>query len=163
MFRRITMTASTCAAFALAMGCVSDTDEHTTGEPLDTAEQAVASSTRQFASYYLKNIATTDGRTQWTNVVINNPNPTPATVTLTIHRNDGAGTLGVLTKTIPARGWYNSYGDAAWLNSVAETDTVNHRSAGWVELTSNEASPQTDEMYGVVARGGVATSREAST
>jgi type I restriction enzyme, S subunit len=28
---------------------------------------------------------------------------------------------------------------------------------------SNEASPQTDEMYGVVARGGVATSREAST
>jgi len=121
-----------------SIGCGDAGDEEiTTGEPLGTDEQAVTSSTHQFASYYLKNVPTTDGRTQWSSVVINNPNPTPATVTLTIHRNDGAQPpLGVLTKTIPARGWYNSYGDAAWLG-VTETDTVNHRTTGWVELSSN--------------------------
>lgn len=136
MLPRLTLTATVFAALALATGCVGAGDESAADEPFDSAEQAVEVSSRQFASYYLKNALTSDGRTQWSSVVIDNPGSTPATVTLTIHRNDGSGTLAALSKIIPARGQYNSYTDPAWLG-VTETDPVNHRSSGWVELTSD--------------------------
>ncbi|HEU4412798.1 MAG TPA: hypothetical protein VFS43_46570 [Polyangiaceae bacterium] len=155
MFHRITRMAGVCAAIALAMGCVGG-DVVTTDGPVDGAQQAVTSPTHQFASYYLKNVLTTDNKTQWSDVVINNPNPTPATVTLTVNRHDGAQPpLGVITATIPARGWYNSHGRPEWLDGVAETDTVNHRSTGWVELTSdvpvvatNRLTVRTGNTYG---------------
>ncbi|WP_437293082.1 hypothetical protein [Sorangium sp. So ce426] len=133
---KIIRTAAVYGALALAAGCAGGDDDGTMDEPLGSAQQSIASSTHQFAGDYLKNVPTTDGRTQWSSVVINNPNPTPATVTLTIHRNDGTGTLAVLSKTIPARGWYNSYGQPDWLGAT-ETDPVNHRSTGWIELTSD--------------------------
>ncbi|WP_437725220.1 hypothetical protein [Sorangium sp. So ce861] len=135
--RRIIRTAVGCGALAVAAGCAGGGDA-TIDEPLGSAEQAIVSGTPQFASHYLKNMPTTDGRTQWSDVVINNPNPTPAAVTLTVHRNDGAQPpLGVITTTIPAHGWYNSYGRAEWIHGVGETDPVNHRSSGWLELTSD--------------------------
>ncbi|MDI1480748.1 hypothetical protein [Polyangium sp. y55x31] len=136
MSRILTLVAFASAAFVLAMGCVGGDDEGPIDEPIDADEQGLTVPTHQFASYYLKNVPTVDGRTQWSSVIINNPNSVPAHVMLTIHRNDGLGTLGTISKTIPAGGWYNSYGDPAWLG-VTETDPVNHRTVGWVELDSD--------------------------
>lgn len=98
---RITVPAASCAAFALAMGCVGGDNRLTYDESLDIEEQSVTSFTQQFASSYLNNVALPDGRRLWSSVVINNPNPTEATVTLTIRSNNGLEITPALTKKIP--------------------------------------------------------------
>jgi hypothetical protein len=123
------LLASLCAAFALVAGCVGSDERPTGGGALDFAEQAVASFTQQFAGSYFNNVALPDGRTLWSNVVVNNPNPTQATVTLTIRNNNGA-TLATLTKQILPGQYYNSYGQADWLAPASG-------STGWVQLSSD--------------------------
>ncbi|MGK3992811.1 hypothetical protein [Sorangium sp. So ce1024] len=92
--------------------------------------------TRLYASLYAKNWPAAGGKTQWTDITVNNPNPVPAHVTITIHRTGGGHPLEVITKTIRERGAYSSFGDADWL-AIDESDPGNHRSIGWIELTSD--------------------------
>jgi hypothetical protein len=100
------------------------------------AVAAAETGERQYSLAYVKNWPTTDGLTQWSNIVIVNPTEQPVSVTLTVHRTTGGAPLGVVSKTIAAFATYNSYGDPAW-NGIAESDPANHRSAGWIELQSS--------------------------
>ncbi|MFH1176956.1 MAG: hypothetical protein V1750_06075, partial [Acidobacteriota bacterium] len=60
-----------------------------------------------------------------------------ATLTLKVHKSDGSGLLQTLTKTAPALGWFNTYGDADWL-AIPDSDPTNGRSLGWIEVTSSQ-------------------------
>lgn len=132
------LLASLCAAFALVAGCVGSDERPTDGGSLDLAAQAVTSSTRQFAGSYFNNVPLPDGRTSWSSVVVNNPNPTKATVTLTIRNNNGV-TLATLTKEIPPGQYYNSYGQADWRAPASG-------STGWVELSSDRPVVATNQI-----------------
>lgn len=150
MLRSMTRLLSASAALStLAAACVGPVEEESVTA---SAEEVITTaSTRQFASNYLKNWPTgVAGQTQWSNVIINNPNATPTNVTLTVFRNDGS-TLDSFTKTIPARGVYNSFCEPAWLG-LDESDPVNHRSVGWVELTAS--APVVAMNQTVVREGG---------
>lgn len=132
------LLASLCAAFALVTGCVASDERLADGGALDLAAQAVTSSTRQFAGSYFNNVPLPDGRTSWSSVVVNNPNPTEATVTLTIRNNNGV-TLATLTKEIAPGQSYNSYGQADWRAPASG-------STGWVELASDVPVVATNQI-----------------
>ncbi|WP_437990249.1 CARDB domain-containing protein [Sorangium sp. So ce145] len=128
----LALVSITSAAVA-ASGCVAPQDD----EPLaSVAQPAVDAGERQHSPVYVKNWPTTDGRTQWSNVVIVNPSAQPVSVTLVVHPTDGGPRLGVVSKTIAGFATYNAYGDPAW-NGIAESDPANHRSLGWIELQSS--------------------------
>jgi hypothetical protein len=73
---------------------------------------------------------------QNTYAVVGNPTADPAVVTLSVHAPEGGDALGMVTKTVPAHGFWNSYADSDWA-TVADRDPVNHRAYGWVEIGSS--------------------------
>ncbi|KYF69969.1 hypothetical protein BE15_05495 [Sorangium cellulosum] len=137
----IPMILGGCGVSAADSDADADGGEEASQEQAASAADALARAatgtvTRQYASLYVKNWPDTNGRKQWTDITVNNPNPVPAQVTITIHRTGGGYPLEVITKTIPARGAYGSFGDAAWL-AIDDSDPANQRSIGWIELASD--------------------------
>ncbi len=103
-------------------------DANMAGEPLKD----------QFATLYVKRWSSGSGRTQWSYLAINNPNDSAASITVTVHSTDGSGLLAQFTKSIPAHAMWWSVGDPMW-TGITESDTTNHRSLGWIEVTSDVA------------------------
>lgn len=66
-------------------------------------------------------------RHEWSNVILMNPSTSAATATVSIRITDG--TYKTFEKTVPARGWWNSYQDPDW-------DTV-QGSLGLVDVSSS--------------------------
>ncbi|WP_437685187.1 ADYC domain-containing protein [Sorangium sp. So ce176] len=99
-------------------------------------------SRRLFSSYYLKSWPEAGGRTQWSNVVVNNPATKPVSITVRIHGVDGS--LHELDRALPARGVWNSYGDSDWL-AVPNTPTKTG-ALGWVEIRSDEPVVATNRI-----------------
>lgn len=91
---------------------------------------------RLFSTFWFKNWPGGSGLTQWSDLVLNNPQDAPVTATIKVFRSDGGGLLSSFTRTIPAHAWWNSHGDSAW-QALPETDTVNHRSSGWIEVKAS--------------------------
>lgn len=93
--------------------------------------------TEQVASIYLKRWPwRSGGPSQWSNLLIGNPNDGAASATVTVHRTDGSGTLGQFTTSIPGRGAWYSKGDPAWAG-IGESDPTYQRSIGWIEVSSD--------------------------
>ncbi|MCC6750641.1 MAG: hypothetical protein IT371_23490 [Deltaproteobacteria bacterium] len=104
---------------------------------VEDAPLATRTATTTYGAFYLKNWGSNiAGVTQWTSPVVINPNASAATVTVRIWKTDGSGQLASFTKTVPARGWWNAYGDADWL---AIPDTATGAGIGWVELVASQA------------------------
>ncbi|WP_437738855.1 ADYC domain-containing protein [Sorangium sp. So ce1335] len=99
-------------------------------------------SRRLFSSYYLKNWPEAGGKTQWSNVVVNNPSTRQASIQVRIHGVDGS--LHELHRAVPARGVWNSYGDSDWL-AVPSTLTKGG-ALGWVEIRSDEPVVATNRI-----------------
>ncbi|WP_437954277.1 ADYC domain-containing protein [Sorangium sp. So ce119] len=99
-------------------------------------------SRRLFSSYYLKGWPEAGGRTQWSNVVVNNPATKQVSITVRIHGVDGS--LHEFDRALPARGVWNSYGDSDWLavpNPPTRTGAL-----GWVEIRSDEPVVATNRI-----------------
>lgn len=86
-----------------------------------------------YSGFYLRNWPTGDGRTQWSELFVSNPNDAPARVTIRVHKRTG-GLHAVVQQTIAARGSWNSYAQPAWLN-LPFTDP--NASLGWLEVGSD--------------------------
>lgn len=98
---------------------------------------AQTTSGQQFAPLHLKKWPVAGLITQWTDLVVNNPSTiSPVTITVRIRKTDKTGDLTFFTRRIPARGSWSSSTDPDWL-SLPDSDTINERSLGWIELTSS--------------------------
>lgn len=123
----------------------------------DDLTMAVGAATAQIAPLYVKRWPSGLDRSQWSFLVVDNPNDEEAAVTVTVHSGDGAAVLGQFTKTITARGIWTSKGDALW-NDIDDSDSANQRSIGWVEVTSNlpvAASNVIDIVAGTEENGAI--------
>ncbi|KYF52626.1 hypothetical protein BE08_34405 [Sorangium cellulosum] len=99
-------------------------------------------SRRLFSSHYLKRWPAAGGRTQWSNVVVNNPATKQVSITVRIHGFDGS--LHEFDRALPARGVWNSYGDSDWL-AVPDTPTKTG-ALGWVEIKADEPVVATNRV-----------------
>ncbi|WP_437498480.1 ADYC domain-containing protein [Sorangium sp. So ce1099] len=107
-------------------------------EPFLTSPQR-----RLFSSFYLKNWPEAGGKTQWSNVVVNNPAKSPVSIQVRIHGVDGS--LHAFNRTLAARGVWNSYGDSDWL-AVPNNNLARTAALGWVEIRATEPVVATNRV-----------------
>ena len=101
-----------------------------------------------YSGSYLRNWPTGDGRTQWSDLLVSNPNDVPALVTIRVHKRTG-GLHAVVQQTIAARGSWNSYGQPAWVNipfTDSDTDPTKRASIGWIEVGSDSPVVATQRL-----------------
>lgn len=86
------------------------------------------------ATYYLKNWPSSEAtRSQWSNLVLVNPNCcAAANVTIDVHKTDGTGLVGSISQSIAPGAIFGTYGQAAWNNMMDANPHI-----GWVEVRSD--------------------------
>lgn len=76
---------------------------------------------------------------QWSNLQILNPNDSPATVVVKVHRVDTGEVIGAVAATVGAKGTWGTYGRPEWNNipfaNISGTPDGNH---GWMEIISDK-------------------------
>ncbi|MGK3980112.1 ADYC domain-containing protein [Sorangium sp. So ce118] len=100
-------------------------------------------SRRLFSSFYLKNWPEAGGKTQWSNIVVNNPATRPISIQVRIHGVDGG--LHTFNRALAARGAWISHGDSDWL-AVPNNNPAGTGALGWVEIRSDEPVVATNRI-----------------